>query len=94
MCCAALQVNVDNIDRDLFGRSVRGAMYQPADRTFDKLKISAHKILHQAYAENVVRPLEKVVVDVCFAFGESLCHCSCPGYSKDAQRQGLKAFGL
>lgn len=52
-CCA--QVNVDNIDRDLFGRNVRGAMYQPVDETLDKYKKAAHEIVRAIYADNVVR---------------------------------------
>ena len=52
-----LQVNVDNIDRDLFGRNVRGAMYQPVDETLDKYKRAAYDIVRAAYDDNVVRSL-------------------------------------
>ena len=48
------QVNVDNIDRDLFGRNVRGAMYQPVDETLDKYKKAAYEIVRAVYADNVV----------------------------------------
>ena len=53
--CWPAQVNVDNIDRDLFGRNVRGAMYQPVDETLDKYKKAAYDLVRAAYAENVVR---------------------------------------
>lgn len=48
-------MNVDNIDRDLFGQSVRGGMYQPVDETLDKYKKAAHEIVRAIYADNVVR---------------------------------------
>ena len=48
-------MNVDNIDRDLFGRHVRGAMYQPVDETLDKYKKAAYDLVRAAYIENVVR---------------------------------------
>ena len=47
-------MNVDNIDRDLFGRNVRGAMYQPVDETLDKYKKAAYDIVRAAYDDNVV----------------------------------------
>ena len=50
-----IQVNVDNIDRDLFGRNVRGAMYQPVDETLDKYKNAAFDVVRAAYDANVVR---------------------------------------
>ena len=50
----SLQVNVDNIDMDLFGRNVRGAMYQPVDETLDKYKKAAFDIVRAAYDDNVV----------------------------------------
>ena len=50
-----VQVNVDNIDRDLFGTQIRGAMYQPVDETLDKYKKAAYVIVRDAYADNVVR---------------------------------------
>ena len=46
---------MDNIDRDLFGRNVRGAMYQPVDETLDKYKKASYNLVRAAYAENVVR---------------------------------------
>ena len=49
-----LQVNVDNIDRDLFGRNVKGAMYQPVDETLDKYKKAAYEIVWEAYVDNLV----------------------------------------
>ena len=52
--CWPAQVNVDNIDRDLFGRNVRGAMYQPVDETLDKYKKASYDLVRAAYAENVV----------------------------------------
>jgi hypothetical protein len=51
---SCVQVNVDNIDADLFGRPVRGAMYQPADEMHDKLKKATHQIVREAYKENLV----------------------------------------
>ena len=48
---------MDNIDRDLFGRNVRGAMYQPVDETLDKYKKASYNLVRAAYAENVVRAL-------------------------------------
>ena len=45
---------MDNIDRELFGRNVRGAMYQPVDETLDKYKKAAYEIVRAVYADNVV----------------------------------------
>ena len=50
-----LQVSVDNIDRDLFGRAVRGAMYQPSDGTLHRHRAAAHDLVRAAYADDVVR---------------------------------------
>ena len=52
----SLQVNVDNIDSDLFGRNVKGAMYQPVDETLVKYKKAAYDIVRAAYDDNVVSP--------------------------------------
>ena len=52
--CWPAQVNVDNIDRELFGRNVRGAMYQPVDETLDKYKKASYDLVRAAYADNVV----------------------------------------
>ena len=49
------QVSVDNIDRDLFGRAVRGAMYQPSDATLHRHKTVAHDLVRAAYADDLVR---------------------------------------
>ncbi len=54
-CCHGWQVNVDNIDRDLFGRAVRGAMYQPSDEAAHDMRTAAHDIMHSAYQDNLVR---------------------------------------
>lgn len=48
---------MDNIDRDLYGRNVRGAMYQPVDETLDKYKKAAYDVVRAAYDDNVVSPL-------------------------------------
>ena len=45
---------MDNIDRDLFGRNVKGAMYQPVDETLVKYKKAAYDIVRAAYDDNVV----------------------------------------
>lgn len=47
---------MDNIDSDLFGRNVKGAMYQPVDETLVKYKKAAYDIVRAAYDDNVVSP--------------------------------------
>ncbi|CAL8467968.1 g7506 [Coccomyxa elongata] len=49
----AFEVNVDNIDRDLFGRAVRGAMYQPSDEAAHDMRMAAHDLMHSAYQDNL-----------------------------------------
>ena len=57
MLCHLLQVSVQNIDEDLFGSggSNEGAMYQPSDRSYTRIKKSAQDIVREAYAEDMVR---------------------------------------
>ena len=52
-----LQVAVDNIDADLFGRGVRGGSFQPSDNTMHAIKTQAIGMLHEAYEHNLVRLL-------------------------------------
>lgn len=54
MSCKCWQVNVDNIDRDLFGRAVKGAMYQPSDETSHDMRMAAHNLMLSAYEDNLV----------------------------------------
>ncbi|KAK9909403.1 hypothetical protein WJX75_001741 [Coccomyxa subellipsoidea] len=49
----AFEVNVDNIDRDLFGRAVKGAMYQPSDETSHDMRMAAHNLMLSAYEDNL-----------------------------------------
>ena len=60
LCCSkpsfvAMQVSVDNIDADLFGRGVRGGSFQPSDDTMHLIKSQAIVMLHDAYDQNMVR---------------------------------------
>ena len=52
---AALQVSVDNIDADLFGRGVRGGSFQPSDDTLHAIKSQAIALLTEAYDKDMVR---------------------------------------
>lgn len=52
-----MQVAVDNIDADLFGRGVRGGSFQPSDNTMHAIKTQAIGMLHEAYDQNLVRLL-------------------------------------
>ncbi len=52
---AALQVSVDNIDADLFGRGVRGGSFQPSDDTLHAIKSQAITLLTEAYDKDMVR---------------------------------------
>ena len=52
---AALQVSVDNIDADLFGRGVRGGSFQPSDDTLHAIKSQAITLLTEAYNKDMVR---------------------------------------
>ena len=45
---------MDNIDRDLFGRAVKGAMYQPSDETSHDMRMAAHNLMLSAYEDNLV----------------------------------------
>ena len=47
-------MSVDNIDRDLFGRAVKGAMYQPSDETSDNMRTAAQNLMLSAYEDNLV----------------------------------------
>lgn len=49
-----LQVSVDNIDADLFGRNVRGGSFQPSDDTLHAIKSQAIGMLAEAYEKNMV----------------------------------------
>ncbi len=50
-----VQVAVDNIDADLFGRGVTGGFFQPSDAMKHKIRTTVHDILREAYRENMVR---------------------------------------
>lgn len=52
----ALQVSVDNIDADLFGRGLRGGSFQPSDDTLHAIKSQAIALLTEAYDKDMVRP--------------------------------------
>lgn len=54
---AALQVSVDNIDADLFGRGVRGGSFQPSDDTLHAIKSQAITLLTEAYDKDMVRTI-------------------------------------
>ena len=59
-CCSqpssfAVQVSVDNIDADLFGRGVAGGGFQPSDDTMHLIKSQAIVMLRDAYDQNMVR---------------------------------------
>lgn len=64
------QVNVDNIDRDLFGRAVKGAMYQPSDETSHDIRMAAHNLMLSAYEDNLVStcPSHTGTLHLCEAF--------------------------
>lgn len=49
------QVSVDNIDRDLFGKGLRGAMYRPSDNTQHRYLTAAHDLVRGVYEDNLVR---------------------------------------
>ena len=51
---AAMQVSVDNIDADLFGRAMRGGSFQPSDDTMHLIKSQAIVMVHDAYDQNMV----------------------------------------
>lgn len=53
-CGRCVQVNVDNIDRDLFGQPVKGGMYQPCDETWHEMRTAAHDIMLAAYEDDLV----------------------------------------
>ncbi len=50
-----MQVSVDNIDTDLYGREIRGAMFQPSDQANDRILAKAHDLVRAAYADALVR---------------------------------------
>ena len=50
-----MQVSVDNIDADLFGRGVRGGSFQPSDNTMHAIKTQAIGMLTEAYDKDLVR---------------------------------------
>ena len=56
-------MSVQNIDEDLFGSggSNEGAMYQPSDRSYTRIKKTAQDIVREAYAEDLVRHLVLVM---------------------------------
>ncbi|CAD7703964.1 unnamed protein product [Ostreobium quekettii] len=47
----SFEVNVDNIDEDLFGRGLKGGMFQPSDIGQHKMLMEIHKMLREAYAD-------------------------------------------
>lgn len=51
-----MQVSVDNIDADLFGKGVRGGSFQPSDDNMHDMKCQAIAMLHEAYDKDLVRP--------------------------------------
>lgn len=56
---------MDNIDRDLFGRAVRGAMYQPSDEAAHDMRMAAHDLMHSAYQDNLVRSWPCFIIRRC-----------------------------
>lgn len=50
-----IQVAVDNIDADLFGKENRNAMFQPSDAQVHKIRTATYAIVQAAYAEALVR---------------------------------------
>ena len=53
-----VQVAVDNIDADLFGRGVTGGFFQPSDAMKHKIRTTVHDILREAYRDNMVRDIK------------------------------------
>ncbi|CAD7702334.1 unnamed protein product [Ostreobium quekettii] len=47
----SFEVNVDNIDEDLFGRGLKGGMFQPSDVGQHKMLLEIHELLNEAYAD-------------------------------------------
>lgn len=50
-----MQVSVDNIDADLFGRGVPGGSFQPSDDNMHNMRTQAIAMLQEAYDKDLVR---------------------------------------
>eukprot|EP00210_Caulerpa_lentillifera_P004339 g4138.t1 len=49
----SFEVNVDNIDEDLFGQGLKGAMFQSSDTSTHKMLIKCYEIMNKAYQESL-----------------------------------------
>ena len=50
----SIEVAVDNIDEDLFGRGVAGGMFQPSDHTIFRMRSAVADLLRDCYVANLV----------------------------------------
>eukprot|EP00210_Caulerpa_lentillifera_P003025 g2888.t1 len=49
----SFEVNVDNIDEDLFGKGLKGATFQASDAGLNKMMMKCFEIMNQAYQESL-----------------------------------------
>lgn len=50
-----VQVSVANIDENLYGREIPGAMFQPSDQKWTRIKKKALDLVRLAFADALVR---------------------------------------